>query len=90
MVFGLLMVEGAKVQLRSSVSIRIRIPIRQPQLGLLHVEEKELKIAHVTTKGCHAEYSVICLEGVYEAHESAALFCSWELSYRRIDHFAWL
>mmetsp|Transcript_94422 Transcript_94422/g.224919 ORF Transcript_94422/g.224919 Transcript_94422/m.224919 type:complete len:1533 (+) Transcript_94422:40-4638(+) len=43
---------------------------RQPQLGLLHVEEKELKIAHVTTKGCHAEYSVICLEGVYEVKES--------------------
>lgn len=56
--------------------------VKQPQLGLLHQVrlqskclfmtqdmEKELKIAHVSSKGCHAEYSLICSNGVYEIKE---------------------
>ena len=44
--------------------------VKQPQLGLLHQDmEKELKIAHVSSKGCHAEYSLICSNGVYEIKE---------------------
>ncbi|CAK9083607.1 5-methyl-1-naphthoate 3-hydroxylase (Azinomycin biosynthesis protein B1) [Durusdinium trenchii] len=45
--------------------------VKQPQLGLVHQElEKEIKLAHVSSKGCHAEYSLICQNGIYEIKES--------------------
>lgn len=45
---------------------------KQPRLGLLHqeIEGGELKLLHAFASGCHAEYSLICREGVFEVKES--------------------
>lgn len=45
---------------------------KQPRLGLLHqeIETGELKLLHAFVKGCHAEYSLICKDGLHEIKES--------------------
>ena len=57
--------------------------VKQPRLGLLHqqIDGGELKLLHAFAHGCHAEYSLICREGVFEvkARESCAS-CSEDIS----------